>query len=890
MTSKDTQSTDSVQNTSRLLKNYGSLLASLLLFGLGAFAVYKTLHGIAIADVITQLDRTSRTSLALAVAATAGGYLALVGYDWSALRFIGRQLPVTTVALGSFTAYALSNSIGLAVLSGGAVRYRFYRGLGLSLADIAVVSTYCAMAFGVGVTLVGFAALAWHPAALESIVPLASTSIRYVSIAIFTVTIALVLWGSFAGRAVGIGRFSGSFPPPRDIGLQIAFSLFDIVFAAATLYLLLPAEASATIHYSTFVAVFAVAAVAAVLSHVPGGIGVFEAVILGAFSSVPDQTAGIAAALLGYRFVYYLLPLLMGVLILVVLELRSRRKVDVFPIGAARPALSATMSLTSFIPGLAAALTFLAGAILVLNGLVPIPASILDELKPAIPAGLFEVSNIVMAMAGGVLIVIANGLRAQSRSALYLVIGILGVAIGSLLLQRLDYDLVLALALLAGLLWLSRGHFERRTPISLAQRPVASFALWAAFSVCVALFFLFAHQDAEYSHSRWWQFAFDANMPRALRMAGVSISVSLILLLFFALRPKPGKPSGETPDSETLYSILSKQDDADANFALTGDKSFLVSERNDAFIMYGQHGRSFVALGSPVGDGKSAVELIDAFVTAADQANCRPAFYQIADKDLARFVDAGFVPSKLGEEAVVNLETFTLDGPQHRSLRQAYNRSMRAGLTLEISAPPHAPVLLAALRDMSNEWLEEKKTREKGFSLGRFDEDYLQNFRLAVVYAADRPVAFANIFETATKRHATIDLMRHLSNAPSGTMDFLFVSVMLTLKAEGFGEFSLGMAPLTGLDATRHPRMWDRAAGSVYRFGGHFYNFAGLRAYKDKFDPTWRSRYLMTWGGIDPLLVANDINAIVSGGLRGAISRGRRDGAAEHHRPIKRQN
>lgn len=870
----DHQSVSSKHNAVEFFRRFGTLLATFVLFGLGAFAIYKALHGISVTDVISHVKHTSSVSISLAILATIGGYAALVGYDWSALRFVGKSIPLPTVALGSFTAYALSNSVGLAILSGGAVRYRFYRGLGLTLADIAVVSTYCAMAFGVGVTVVGFAALAWHPAALENIVPLSASTIRILAITLFVFMTGAITWSSLARHSIGFGRFSIAMPPPRDAAFQILFSLLDIVFAATTLYILLPADASASIPFATFVAVFAAAAVAAVLSHVPGGIGVFEAVILGAFALVPSQTAGIAAALLTYRFIYYLLPLLVGILILVTVEIRGKTKALIAPAGKTPGALSVLSSLTSLIPGLTAVLTFIAGAILILNGIVPIPKAILDELQPAVPFSVFELSNIVMGIAGGILIVVANGLRARARNALYTAIVILVLAIVSLILQQLDFDLVLGLAFLAVILWLSRERFDRRTPVSDGQHSLASFALWAAFSICVVLFFLFAHQDAEYSHSRWWEFAFDANMPRALRIAGISISVSLFALLYLALRPRTGSSASNlNVDVELLHLIISNQDDPDANFALTGDKSFLLAAKGDAFIMYGQIGRSFVALGPPVGQEASTEALIDEFVSAAEQANCRPAFYQIAGDDLARFVDAGFVPSKLGEEAVVDLTTFSLDGPERRKLRQAYNRAARDGIRMEVVSPPHSAEFISELKAISDQWLNEKNMREKRFSLGRFDEAYLQNFRIAVVRSESGIVAFANIFQTSSRKIATIDLMRHASHSPSGTMDFLFVALMLALTEEGFQQFSLGMAPLSGLGSSRHPKIWDRVAGSVSRLGGHFYNFEGLRDYKDKFAPEWRSRYLMTWGGMDPLLVANDVNALVSGGLRGAITR-----------------
>lgn len=857
-------------------RSHGPALITLLVFVFGAFAIYKALHGVTVHDVIGQLRQITTKSVALAGLATAFGYAALIGYDWSAIRFIGKSVPLRTIAIGSFTAYALSNSVGLAVVSGGAVRYRFYRGLGLNLTDIAIVSTYCALAFGVGVTVVGFAALAYHPAALSSVITIPPHLVRLVSVIILVAACGFLAWGAMSKHKIGIGKYKIVMPGLRQAVLQILFSLLDILFAAVTLYILLPNAASSAIPFSTFVAVFAGAAVAAVLSHVPGGIGVFEAVILGAFAALPDQTAGIAASLLAYRIVYYFLPLLAGISILIGVEFRERvGKLRGIPIPRGT-ALGAVSTLVPLIPTLAAALTFLTGATLVLNGIVPIPKDIIEELQPVVSLSVFELSNVVMGIAGGALLVLANGLRKRIRGALWLTIGMIVMAMMSLVLQHLDFDLVVFMALLALALWFSRFCFYRQSRLSAGILSVEWLTVFGGFVLLLVLFFLFAHQDAEYKHDLWWQFAFDANMPRALRIGGVALAVSILSLLLFALRP-PANRSGSNaaPSSEWLRTIIAGQDNPDANFALTGDKEFLVSEQNDGFIMFGRHGRSFVALGPPVGNAEAASDLIDRFISVADDANCRPAFYQIAADDLALFVDAGFMPSKLGEEAIVSLSDFGLEGPERRKLRQAYNRAQRDGLSLETLAPPHSAQLLGELKRISDEWLSSKHAREKGFSLGRFDEAYLQNFRLAIVREGDAIVAFANIFETETKNEVTIDLMRHSAGSPPSTMDFLFVALLLELKAEGFQRFSLGMAPLTGLKKTRHPRIWDRVAGSISRFGGHFYNFEGLRDYKDKFQPEWKPRYLMTWGGVDPLLVANDINALVSGGVRGAIRRDR---------------
>ena len=113
--------------------------------------------------------------------------------------------------------------------------------------------------------------------------------------------------------------------------------------------------------------------------------------------------------------------------------------------------------------------------------------------------------------------------------------------------------------------------------------------------------------------------------------------------------------------------------------------------------------------------------------------------------------------------------------------------------------------------------------------------------------------AFANLWAGRRPRGLSIDLMRYANDAPKGVMDYLFVQIMLWGKAEGYAWFSLGMAPLAGAgEPLRLAPAWRKLGRLVYRYGENFYNFEGLRHYKDKFGPEWRPRYLAAPSGAWP--------------------------------------
>ena len=178
------------------------------------------------------------------------------------------------------------------------------------------------------------------------------------------------------------------------------------------------------------------------------------------------------------------------------------------------------------------------------------------------------------------------------------------------------------------------------------------------------------------------------------------------------------------------------------------------------------------------------------------------------------------------------------------------------------------------MKRISDAWLEAKNTREKGFSLGFFDPAYIRQYPVAVIRREKKIVAFANLWQGADRYELSMDLMRYASDAPESVMDYLFIRLMMWGKEQGFRWFSLGMAPLSGLESRPGlAPLWSRIGAFVYRHGEHFYNFQGLRNYKDKFDPEWEPRYLAIPGGLKLPVVFTNIASLISGGMTGVIAK-----------------
>jgi phosphatidylglycerol lysyltransferase len=198
---------------------------------------------------------------------------------------------------------------------------------------------------------------------------------------------------------------------------------------------------------------------------------------------------------------------------------------------------------------------------------------------------------------------------------------------------------------------------------------------------------------------------------------------------------------------------------------------------------------------------------------------------------------------------------------------------LRAGCRFELVPAGAAAALLPELEALSRAWLEAKTTREKGFSNASFDAGYLAHFPIATVRRDGRLVAFANVWQGADRQEASIDLMRRLPEGPNGTMDFLFCELLAWARAQGYRWFNFGMAPLSGLDGAGASPLWRRLGSFIYRHAEHFYNFRGLRAYKEKFRPVWTPLYLASPGGVALPAVLLDVTALIAGGYRGIFAR-----------------
>jgi phosphatidylglycerol lysyltransferase len=834
----------------------------LVLFAVSLRVLHDTLARYRYRDVVDFFHHLAWDQIVLAIVLTFAGYLVMTGYDTMAMRYIRHRLPYAKIALASFIGYAFNNNVGLSGLVGGSLRYRLYNAWRLSAVEIAKVIAFCTISFWLGFVLLGGTFFIIAPPLVPSTVHLPFGSVRLLGLILLLPAILYIAWIAIRRKPIQLRQWEFELPSPGLFAGQLITSTLDWSIAAAVLYILLPDQLP--LNFLRFLGIFLLAQVAGVVSNVPGGLGVFEAVCL-LFLAPYYSASQILGALVLFRCIYYLVPLFMATILLAAHEIVEKRE------GVARAWKVFGRWAPGIAPHLLAFTTFLGGAVLLFSGVTPTLPRRVHWLRMLVPLPVVEISHFFGSIAGAALLILARGLQRRLDAAYHLTVIVLSGGIFLQLLKGGDYEEAIILSIMLFALVASRRHFVRKA--SLVGEAFGPSWVTAIILVLISSAWLgfFSYKHVEYSSDLWWRFSFRGDAPRFLRASVGVLSVLLMIAIQRLLRPASPQPDPPPPhEIDEAASIVANDRTAHSNLALLGDKPFLFSDSRRAFIMYGVEGRSWVALGDPVGPEEEKQELIWKFRELCDLHAAWTVFYEVQRSSLHYYLDLGLTLLKIGEEARVRLDDFSLEGGARKWMRKMQRKVESEGVSFEIV---DAEPILPQLRAVSDAWLADKRTREKGFSLGFFAEEYVRRFPIAVVKKDDRIVAFANIWKGGGNDELSVDLMRHFDDAPPGVMDYMFLNLMLWGQQQGFRWFNLGVAPLSGLENRALGTMWHRAGALTYRLGENFYNFQGLRQYKEKFDPIWEPVYLASPGGLALPRILTNLAALIAGGLRGVVTK-----------------
>ena len=610
-----------------------------------------------------------------------------------------------------------------------------------------------------------------------------------------------------------------------------------------------------------------------IVSITPQGIGVVEGVMTLVFSSlgVPIERAAVIA--LTFRGLTFWLPMAIGFFTL--------RRIGSF---RARPQKTRPIFHPPDSVRLVAVLTALMGVINVISAITP---SLPDRLNLLMRFPFFEIRHggrLTVALAGFALLILAGSLWRRKRAAWMLVEIILVLSVFTHLIKGLDYEeALLSLGLAVWLFALQPNFHARSDPPSIRQGlQTLGFALVFTLFYGVAGFYLLDHQfrvnfglaDAIRQTIIMFTQFYDPGLEpitglgryfggSIYAVGGITIGYALLMLARPVLTRAPAKPEERLLAQQIVetygHSSL-------VRLVLMDDKHFFFSP-GGSVIAFVPTGRIALTLGDPIGPAEDNAAAIGSFQAYCEHNDWLPTFYQVLPEHTKEYEAAGFNLLCIGNEAIVDVPNFTMQGNINKGLRSAYNRLVRLGFEAIIHPAPISKDLLNVLRQISDEWLTMMNGTEKRFSLGWFDEDYIASCPIIAIHSPQGEVmAFANIVRENQANEITIDLMRYRKNSEHGLMDFLFGSLLQWAKEQNYATCNLGLSALAGIGEGPNDPMIEQALHYIYEHVTQFYNFKGLHEFKDKFHPVWSPRYLV-YPGISSLpLVAIALLRADSGG------------------------
>ncbi|MGK0555087.1 bifunctional lysylphosphatidylglycerol flippase/synthetase MprF [Macrococcus capreoli] len=650
----------------------------------------------------------------------------------------------------------------------------------------------------------------------------------------------------------------------RWLGLKFTLvSALEWIAASTVLYFIFKIIHS-PVPLSIVIGIFVVAALAGLLSFVPGGFGAFDLMIIFGFKAVGIVDEKVLLALLIYRVVYYFVPFLVA-LVLSTFEFRGvarKQFEDRFEdhkyVGPAIETSNLFLSiLRDFIVKLPAialgVITFITGFMLLMsNGMVIIEA--IYDVKHntyLFLAALYTVSSLI-------LMINAKGIMHDTRRAHIMSIFAVCTLLLILFLTYGNFILYLWLVIVLILLIIGNRNVKAlRRPITLLR--AGSTIIIAIVILCVNGWLLSLQLEGLVQSE---SVDFDSNLLKYYFILLILLFASITWLLSFLFN-KQFKSKIDMPlSSEEIETIITTYGgNFVSHLAHTGDKLFFTNEARDAFVMFQFKNDSIIVLGDPIGNEDSFKCLLTQFYDKTEFYGYDVAFYQVQPKLLPMYHDFGNIFFKLGEEAVIPLEDFTISGKKKRAFRATVNKFETEGYRFEILEPPFDGAIITQLREISNEWLDGRK--EMNFSVGQFNEAYLNKAPIGVIRNDEEIIGFVSFMPTHFEQSISVDMIRWKENGLQ-MMDGLYLNTMLMMKEQGYQYFNMGMAPLSNVGSHKHAFYRERFAGKIFDSISRLYSFKGLRRYKEKFNPDWQSRYLVYRKDSSLITQMIRINAIIN--------------------------
>ncbi len=770
------------------------------------------------------------------------------------LRLLGHRVPTTAVAEAQLQRQALATVVPVAGVSAAYVLVRRIGRYGVPIDDIMLALVLFSVLGHASFAAYLLPTLAWlaTQGGINAAILSGTAVLVTVALGLITLLAHLVRGGHLPAWLerrlhARVGQF---LDEARRHGIRLGGLVVPFLFAlagdlsgVALLWVSLRALGE---HPSVGMAAggYAVGTLFLMLAPVFQGLGVVELSMAIALERLGVPKASAVAATLLYRVAELWLPLTLGAAV----TARGSGRIRGLP---------------AHVPAITTALTGLLSIAVVL---APTISRRYDRLEDYALLDPFDGGRTLAVVIGFVLLFLSYSLWRRRRVAWFAAVALSAAAVVTHIAKRHDEIVTLVAAGNLGLLLLYRRRFRVRADVPTMRRGLIGFVSCLAGAMAYGTLGFWLVDERAFGV----EFSFPASVARTLRLffnlgdAGLeprtryadwfldSVSIVGVIAVVGAVlaigRPIVWRRRMRPQERAAAAKLIERYGDSSLDFFKTWpDKLFFFSSTGDGLVAYGMTAATAVALGDPVAaDHAAFTRVLQEFIDFCDANGWRVAFHQTSPHRRSAYQAAGLTVLKIGEEAVVDVERFSLAGHAMKGLRAALNRLQREGYTATYVMPPLAPDLVAELRAVSDNWLDLPGRRERGFTVGTFDDGYVAGTPVMHLTGPDgRVVAFVNLVPDGVADEATIDLMRHRAAAPNGAMDAVFAQLLLHLRDQGYRRFSLGMAPWAEVGTSTDAPFRERVLGALAQHLDHFFSDEGLRAYKDKFRPIWEPRFLV---------------------------------------------
>ena len=526
-------------------------------------------------------------------------------------------------------------------------------------------------------------------------------------------------------------------------------------------------------------------------------------------------------------------------------------------------------------------LVFALGVVNILSVITPPIAARLKMLHEFIPLSSIYATNVMVLLIGMILLVTAAFLIRGIRNAWILAMILTILSLFGHLFKALDYEESILAASVVVILLASVKQYRLKTNERLFQLGVTTTVLiFLAVVIFGFIGFYFIdkrHFGVDFNWRQSLLFACrnfllmndDGIQPLTrfghefIWMAHTLGFIAWSFLVFTMVKPYFHRKHYLPTSQEKAYKLVERFGNSPVDhFKTYRDKLFYFSDQFEAFIAYRIANGFAIVLEEPVCADEYKIPVLQEFERHCQKMGLKTAFYRVDETGMSYFNYLKKRKLLIGQEAVLELDKFTLEGREKKSLRNALNSLQKKGYTTSVLRAPLSKELVLQLKQVSDEWLKHYEKKEIVFSQGMFDEKEIQQQDIIMIRDEMGTVkAFLNIIPDFAPEECTYDLIRKTSDAPGGCMDALIIELVKYAREKRLKYLNLGLVPMAGIEQPENTA--ERLIRYAYEKIKRFRQYTGLREFKEKYATTWVNKYLVYENDFDLIQLPAALNKVM---------------------------